>query len=114
MNLAETLLNRCNFKCELCTTGSNLTVYNVPPVVTVSAENSIMVCETCKVHIDHPTTDVNHWRCLSESMWSEHSAVQVMAFRILKKISNEVWARDLLDQLLLDDETLKWAETVSM
>ena len=43
-------------------------------------------------------------------MWSEYSPVQVMAWRILKDLSSIDWAKDLLDQFFLDDETLKWAE----
>lgn len=113
MNLESTLLKRCNSKCELCSSASSLSVYNIPPVTEVSANNSIMICDTCRGLIEDPTADVNHWRCLNESMWSEYSAVQVMAWRTLKKLSVEDWARDLLDQLFLDDETQKWAEALS-
>jgi len=47
-------------------------------------------------------------------MWSQVPAVQIMAWRLLKRLStgesNEVWAADLLDMLYLDDEMLAWAE----
>lgn len=32
---------------------------------------------------------------------------------MLKKLSAEDWARDLQEQLFLDDETLKWAESMA-
>jgi len=54
--------------------------------------------------------DVNHWHCLNGSMWSQVPAVQVMAWRMLKRLSTESWAQDLLDMLYLDDETKAWAE----
>ena len=45
-------------------------------------------------------------------MWSEVTAVQVTAARILGRINAE-WARDLLEQLYLDDETRAWVDNVS-
>ena len=44
-------------------------------------------------------------------MWSQVPAVQVMAFRLLNRLSSEGWARDLQDMMYLDDETLEWAES---
>jgi protein PhnA len=45
-------------------------------------------------------------------MWSEDVAVQVLAARTLAKL-NTPWARDLLDQLYLDEETQAWANNVA-
>ena len=42
-------------------------------------------------------------------MWSETPAVHVMAWRMLDRLSGEGLARDLMEQLYLDDETLRWA-----
>ncbi len=114
MTIEQTLLQRCDSKCELCTSDSNLTVYEVLPVDISGAESSIMVCDVCHGQINNPDTiDVNHWHCLNSSMWSEVPAVKVMAWRMLKRLSSEGWAHDLLDMLYLDDETLQWAETGS-
>ena len=56
--------------------------------------------------------DVHHWRCLNESMWSGEPAVQVMAWRQLTLLSaQEGWARDLLDQLYMEEEMLAWAKS---
>jgi protein PhnA len=46
-------------------------------------------------------------------MWSEHSAVQVLAARMLGRLTDHDWARDLVDQLYLDDETQAWADNVA-
>lgn len=111
MNLESTLLKRSNSKCELCSSQSHLNLTIVPPIKEASTDNSLMICDQCIGLLENPTVDSNHWRCLNESMWSEYSAVQVSAWRILKKLTEHDWARDLLDQLFLDDETLEWAES---
>lgn len=47
-----------------------------------------MLCDTCKGQIENPeTVDMNHWRCLNDSMWSQVQPVQVLAWRQLKRIS---------------------------
>ncbi len=119
MNTKQALLQRCNASCELCTSDANLIVYEVPPVtdadVDVNAENSIMICELCNRQINAPENmDANHWRCLSGSMWSQAPAVQVVVWRLLKQLSTESWAQDLLDSLYLDEETQKWAAASSI
>ncbi len=114
MTIEQTLSQRCGSKCELCSSDSNLVVYEVPPVTAPSADNCIMVCDVCNDQINNPANmDVNHWRCLNDSMWSQVPAVQVMAWRLLKQLSTESWAQDLFDMLYLDDELKQWAEAAS-
>ena len=115
MSIQEALLQRCNSTCELCSSDSNLVVYEVPPVDEPSVDNSIIICETCNEQINNPDSmDPNHWRCLNNSMWSQVPAVQVMAWRLLKRLStSEGWAQELLDTLYLDEEMQKWAEAES-
>ncbi len=36
--------------------------------------------------------------------------MQVTAWRMLNRLSSETWARDLMDMLYLEDETLAWAK----
>lgn len=43
-------------------------------------------------------------------MWSQVPAVQVMAWRMLKRLRGEGWAQDLLDMLFLDEATQAWAQ----
>jgi len=43
-------------------------------------------------------------------MWSEVPGVQVVAWRMLSRLSTESWAADQLDMLYLDDENLAWAK----
>lgn len=110
MSLIEILNQRSESKCELCGAVDGLEVYVIPPKTTVNADQCVLICSTCDTQIqDNSLVDVNHWRCLNDSMWSQVPAVQVMAWRMLSRLSAEGWPQELLDMLYLDDETLEWA-----
>ena len=94
--------------CALCSADAPLTEF---PVSGGPSGAAIQICDTCADQING-TPDANHWRCLASAMWSEEPAVQVVAARMLEKLSDEPWARDLADQLYLDDETRAWADNV--
>lgn len=112
MSTEQALHDRSGSKCELCGATEGLTVYEVPPASDGSAEQSVLLCHTCREQIEQPeTVDANHWRCLNDSMWSQVPAVQVMAWRMLTRLSGEGWPQALLDMLYLDDETRAWAES---
>ncbi len=114
MNVENTLLERSDAKCELCSATESLGVYEVPANFTGGIENSVLICKTCCNQIENPETmDVNHWRCLNDSMWSQIPAVQVIAWRMLSRLSAEGWPQDLLEMLYLDEETLNWAQATS-
>ena len=111
MTTEQTLLNRSDSKCELCASESKLSVYEVPPITDSSADRCILVCEICHEQLDNPENlDINHWRCLNDSMWNPEPAVQVIAWRQLKSLKSEAWAQDLLDMLYLEPEVQQWAE----
>ena len=110
MSVKQELLERSGSACELCGSVSNLTVYEVAPS-DGSAAQSVMVCDTCREQIIDPDKmNINHWRCLNDSMWSTEPAVQVMAYRMLKRIAQEGWPQDLLDILYLEDDVKAWAD----
>ncbi len=104
------LLERSQHTCELCGSDKDLQVYTIAPEN--HPDNEIVVCKTCYDQIENPDQmDVNHWRCLNDSMWSEVPAVQVMAWRLLNRLKSKAdWATDLLDMLYFDEETQEWAE----
>ncbi len=111
MTIEQTLQTRSNSQCELCGASDSLSVYEIPPESDGSAEQSVLLCATCRSQIENPeTVDANHWRCLNDSMWSQVPAVQVMAWRMLTRLSAEGWPQELLDMLYLDDDTLAWAK----
>ena len=111
MSIERELKKRSDNKCELCTNDENLQVYNLPPSKTESLDKAIMACTICVGQIENPEkTDANHWRCLNDSMWSEHQAVQVVAWRMLSRLRAEGWPQDLLDMMYLEDDVLEFAK----
>lgn len=111
MSLSDQLLSRAHSQCELCSNKNELSVYEIQPLKTSDAESALIVCSECKDQIENPSTiDPNHWRGLSESMWSEYPPVQVMCWRMLTQLKDESWAQDLLEQLYLDESLVEWAK----
>ena len=110
MKQEELLAKRSGNQCELCEATEGLKVYEVPPA-TGNMDDAILVCPKCLAQIEKKE-ELNsaHWQCLTTSMWSEVPAVQVMAWRMLNRLSNESWAAEQLDMLYLDDEKLNWAK----
>jgi protein PhnA len=111
MKLEEIVLNRSGNSCELCGTKESLRMYKVPPQDHAYEENSIMICSKCEAQIEKKEPlDQEHWKKLTETMWSEVPGVQVMAWRMLNRLRKESWAVDQLDMLYLTDENLAWAK----
>lgn len=111
MSIEQALQTRSDSKCELCGATEELGVYEVPASPDSSADSCLLVCTTCSEQLEDPAKiDANHWRCLNDSMWSQVPVVQVMAWRMLTRMSAEGWPQDLLDMLYLDDELLAWAK----
>ncbi|MEQ8240329.1 MAG: PhnA domain-containing protein [Cyclobacteriaceae bacterium] len=110
MNTSETLLERADHTCELCTASSPLVIYKVENATGEDA--NIVVCQNCSSQL-HGTSpiEVNHWRCLNDSMWSEVPAVQVVAYRMLYKLREEGWPQDLLELMYLPEELIPWAKS---
>lgn len=94
--------------CPLCGADAPLSFFPVPGG---PADASAEICATCAVQIDGTPEDT-HWRGLASSMWSEDAAVQVLSVRMLKRLE-AAWARDLLDQVYLDEDTQAWVDNVA-
>ena len=110
MSVLQTLQERSNNTCELCNSAEGLSQYVIQPSLNESVDSSLLVCSTCLSQIEgNADMDPNHWRCLNDSMWSEYSAVQIMAWRLLQRLRNEGWPKDLLDMMYLDEEALALA-----
>jgi len=107
----QQLNERSGSSCEMCKATDKLTSYDLPNSPSNVNETNVLLCETCLNQIENPDAiDTNHWRCLNDSMWSEHPAVQVLAWRMLNRLKSEGWPQDLLDMMYLDDETFAWAK----
>ncbi len=110
MSVLQTLQERSGNACELCTSTEGLKQYTIPPSLNENVANDVLICKTCLDQVEEDVAmDVNHWRCLNDSMWSEHIAVQIMAWRMLQRLRKEGWPQDLLDMMYLDDEALALA-----
>ncbi|HQW93539.1 MAG TPA: PhnA protein, partial [Ferruginibacter sp.] len=111
MKVEEQLATRSGNQCELCKSTGSLKLYEVPPLKGLSADTSIFICSKCNAQLDKKEElDSNHWKCLTEAMWSEVPAVQVTAWRLLNRLRNESWAMENLDMMYLDDKNLEWAK----
>jgi len=112
MSLERELKKRADDKCELCGSVDHLEIHTVAPIKDESLDKSLLACKTCISQIEDPEiTDPNHWRCLNDSMWSEHQPVQVIAWRMLSRLRKEGWPQDLLDMMYLEEEVLEFAKS---
>jgi protein PhnA len=103
------LENRAGHKCELCESTDILSFVALKD--DKSVDSAVCVCELCKTQVESADyTDLNHWRCLNNSMWSEHSVVKVLSYRILHALKSESWASDLLEQIYLEEDEMVWAK----
>ena len=110
MSILKKLQSRSGSACELCGSGEELDVYEIPPKGVVDEDSCIFVCKVCSDQLENSDDlDLNHWRCLNDSIWSEVVGVKVVAWRILDKLRSEVWPQDLLDMLYLEEVDLEWA-----
>jgi protein PhnA len=110
MAITDALIARAGGKCELCGASGDLTAFDVAHGPG-GDDAAIAICTECRAQIEAPAAmDPQHWRGLSDSMWTPVPAVQVMAWRMLDRLRAEPWAQDLLEMLYLDDDARAWAE----
>lgn len=108
------LRQRAGDRCELCGAQAGLAVFEVPPGPASDGDRCVLLCSACRGQIDASLPlDPKHWFCLQEAAWSETPAVQVTSYRMLTRLTEQPWARELLDQIYLADDTLAWAQSVS-
>ena len=111
---AKDLVRRSRSHCELCDrNGVKLDVYELPPLGEEPyIDNCIFICDGCRKQIVEPKKMIpGHWRCLNNALYSEVAAVQVMSFRLLKRLvaNEEHWAAELLEHAYLDPDAERWA-----
>ena len=112
MSAENTIKQRSESSCEFCKSTDDIQIYTLSPHQEITEDHSVLLCGTCFSAVDDaPAVDVNHWRCLNESMWSPYQPVQVLAWRVLNQIKDEGWPQDLLDMLVLEDDALAWAKS---
>ncbi len=114
MTILEQVQKRSQLKCELCFSPDELDLFNVMPEEKENTENSTLLCNTCRGALNHNNIEDNaHWNCLEQSMWSEHDSVKILIFRLLSHLQHQSWAKELLDQLYLEEHLINKAKAVS-
>ncbi|MCX6875040.1 MAG: phnA protein [Verrucomicrobia bacterium] len=116
--LGKDLARRAKSKCELTgASGVPLRAYEVPPVAEdPELDRTLLLSEACHAAIQRPQSlDGREWRCLAEAVWSDFPALQVLAWRLLKQLApREAWARELIDECMLDPEIEAWARAAEL
>ena len=105
-SFGKDLARRARSKCELCEEGGKkLAVFVVPPESRIPRmDRCLLLCSDCLEQSRDPKkfSAGEHWRVLAKTVWSEVPMVQVMAARLLRRLSgSQVWARESLDSLYL-------------
>lgn len=104
-------LKRAGKQCELCAAPGYPQEYVIPfSEGVVEDQTTVALCERCMLEINRNPLDSDHWMCLQSSAWSPYAPVQVMAYRLLKKMDDEDWALHLLDSMFMEADTKQWAE----
>lgn len=110
MSIERELQQRSGLTCELCGSTEHLTVYTVPDLKENGLQTTLLACKICSEQMtDADKIDANHWRCLNDSMWSEHDAVKIMAWRMLNRIEAD-WTQDLLAMMYMEEDLLELAK----
>ncbi len=106
----DSLIARSESKCECCGATDGLAPYAPEPVTALTLDACALLCPTCTEQLNGADVDEKHWLCLNEAGWSQIPAIQVIALRMLERLSQHSWAADLNDQLYIEEDVRKWAE----
>ena len=113
MSIDREVKRRAADACELCghSESENLGIYELPktPDYIKGIDAAILTCTTCRGQFDSEELDMNHWRCLNDSMWNTAAPVQVMAWRMLHRLKSGGWSQDLIDMMYMEEQQLEWA-----
>ncbi|MCT4642923.1 MAG: PhnA domain-containing protein [Bacteriovoracaceae bacterium] len=102
MDFVEDLKHRSDNQCELCGSTDELKSFCIKAIDTDDIADYALACSTC---LDYESTnDLNHFRSLAQAIWSQHSSVKILCYKILSTLSAESWANDLLSQIYLTTE----------
>lgn len=113
MNTEQALMQRSDSRCELCASSEQLVVFAVPPYDDANHDQCVMTCVQCRDQLAVGSElAAKRWHSLNDTVWSAIPAVQVLSYRLLKRLAAESWAQDLLDTVYLDEETRAWADAM--
>ena len=90
--------------CVLCA-AQGATLTGMPP-----GKESVLLCPVCVAALRGNIVTGPRWRCLGDAIWATEPATQIAAYRLLKSLSDEAWAADLLASVYLEPGVLARAE----
>ncbi len=112
--IGKDLARRAKSKCELTgASGVPLRPYEVPPVADdPDLDRTLLVSDVCLEVLENPKRlKGREWQCLAETVWTELPAAQVVAWRMLNRLAkSEDWAREVIEEVFLDEEVEAWAK----
>lgn len=106
--VSESLRERCENICELCTAEKATIAYAVSPKNNDAIENEVAICNTCNVLLND-TNAASHWQCLAGSVWNSNASVQALTYRILYNNKEQEWASEIINSVELDETVTNWA-----
>lgn len=112
MSVVDTLHQRANQQCELCSHREDLAPFIVPPHSQLTVDSGVLLCGSCHTQMKQPVLQENYWRCLTDSIWNINPAVQVLAYSLLARLTEHGWALDCQDSMYMEDETQRWAKAL--
>ena len=109
------LVRRSRSRCECCNQGGQqLSIYEIEPLPEEpSPDHALFLCESCIKQIKNPKKmNPHNWRCLTDTVWSELPALQVMSLRMLRRLAarDEHWASELLNQVVVEPTIDEWCD----
>jgi protein PhnA len=100
----KVLAKRAKFKCEWCDADQDPRPVDLDPAAEPSEATLALLCSACRELRPGKKMDTNRLRALSGAIWHPEPLVALGAARLLAA-SGEDWARDLIEDSLLDEAT---------
>ncbi len=82
----------------------------VADVALLPGDDMARLCPVCAAALAGDMVPGPRWRCLGDAIWSDAAPTQIAAHRLLRALSGEAWAADLLDTVYLPPDVLARAE----
>ncbi len=100
----KVLAKRAGFKCEWCEGDQDVRTVDLDPAAEPTEATLALLCEPCRGLKTSKKIDTTRLRALSGAIWHSEPLVALGAARILAA-SGEDWARQIVEDSLLDEET---------
>lgn len=103
-SFGKVLAKRAGFKCEWCEGDQDLRPVDLDPSAEPSESTLALLCASCRELRASKKIDPTRLRSLAGAIWHSEPLVALGAARILAA-SGEDWARQVIEDSLLDEDT---------